>query len=362
MSILSVDKVQTTTNSYNIVLSQNFEGLDECLKDLDSFTSIFIITEKHIAELYLLDLDQELKKQGLSFSTIFMQGREKNKHIRQTGKIYNQLIEKKADRKSLIFALGGGVVGDFAGFIASTFLRGIRFIQIPTTLLAAVDSSVGGKVAVNADLGKNMIGSFHQPDLVFAPLYTLNSLPTKEWKCGLAEVLKHSLLAGGEFFEKMKKITLVNYKKIDNIKFYIRESVAYKASIVSQDPKEKGLRAVLNLGHTVGHAIESYLQYKKLTHGESVSIGLISALLLSEKIFGLTKEIREYVLWIMKNLSLPYKTDIEPKEILKHMKYDKKNTFGEIHYVLLKELGEPVFGQKINENLILEVLAEQQQI
>lgn len=362
MSIMSTDRVVTETNSYDIVLSHNFEGLGDNLQKLESFTNLFIITEKQIADLYYSELGVELSKQGIKSSLILMEGREKNKHIAKTGKIYNQLIEKKADRKSLILALGGGIVGDFSGFIAATLQRGIRFVQVPTTLLASVDSSVGGKVAVNADLGKNMIGAFHQPDLVFAPIHTLNSLPKKEWKCGFAEVIKHSLLSGGSFFERMKKITRINCKKIENIQFYIRESVRYKSSIVSQDPKEKGLRAVLNLGHTMGHAIESYLQYKKLTHGEGVSIGLVTALLLSERVFGLSREVRNDVLWIMKNLSLPYKYDIDPAEAVKHMMYDKKNSGGEIYYVLLKNLGEPVYGQKLTKEIIMDAIAEQKRL
>jgi 3-dehydroquinate synthase len=359
MNILSSDRVTTETNSYDVVLSENFSGFSACLSKLESFSKIFVITEKHIADLYYEELNKELRSQGLTSQVIFMDGKEKNKHISKVGKVYNQLIEHQADRKSLILALGGGIVGDFSGFIAATLQRGIRFVQIPTTLLAAVDSSVGGKVAVNADLGKNMIGAFHQPDLVFAPLHTLQTLPKKEWKCGFAEVLKHSLLSGGHFFEKMKKITRINSKKKENIQFYIRESVRFKSSIVSQDPKEKGLRAVLNLGHTMGHAIESYLQYKKLTHGEAVSIGLVTSLLLSERILGLSSELIDEVLWIMKNLSLPFTYNIPPQEAVAHMKYDKKNSQGDINYVLLKNLGNPIFGKKVSEEEIQNAIQRQ---
>lgn len=162
----------------------------------------FLITEKSIHSIYSKYLERELS--SLPIKTIYIKGGEKSKHINRTGEVYNQLIEYGADRKSLILAFGGGVVGDFAGFIASTYLRGIRFVQIPTTLLACVDSSVGGKVAVNADFGKNMIGSFYQPEFVFAPLSVLSTLPDREWKCGQAEIIKHSLLSGGEYWEKVK--------------------------------------------------------------------------------------------------------------------------------------------------------------
>ncbi|MCB1177620.1 MAG: 3-dehydroquinate synthase, partial [Leptospiraceae bacterium] len=305
--ILSTEKVQTETNSYDINLAENYNELIESLSKLGSFSSCVIISEKKIADYYYKTISEELTKQNIKHNLVIFEGKEKNKHISKTGRIYNEIIRSGTDRKSLILALGGGVVGDFSGFIASTYLRGIRLIQLPTSLLACVDSSVGGKVAVNADLGKNMIGAFHQPSLVYAALNTLDTLPQKEWKCGLAEVLKHSLLSGGEFFEKMKKITKRNYKKINNVQFFIRESVKYKSKIVSEDPKENGVRAVLNLGHTFAHAIESYTNYKKVIHGEAVSIGLVTALILSEMKLGLDPIIREEVLWIMHNLSLPYK-------------------------------------------------------
>lgn len=360
--ILSKNKVHTETNEYDILLAKNFSGLGSELKNLESFTKVFVITEKHIAELYYKDLETELKQFSISPIPIFIRGKEKNKHISQTYSVYNQLIQNQVDRKSLILALGGGVVGDFSGFIAATILRGIRYVQIPTTLLACVDSSVGGKVAVNADLGKNMIGCFYQPSLVFAPLYTLQTLPKKEWRCGFAEVIKHSLLAGGNFFEKMKNVTRINCRKEENLVFYINESVSLKAKIVSEDPKEKGKRAVLNLGHTMGHAIESYLNYKKLTHGEAVSIGLITALILSENILGLPQEIREEVLWIMKNLSMPYKINIDPNIALEHMKYDKKNLGDTIQYVLLKALGEPTYGNVVHENEIIQAIEIQKNL
>lgn len=362
MKPLSQNKVKTEVNEYEILLYETFSGLGEELEKLESFTKVFVITEKQIADLYYAELETELSKISIEPVLICIKGKEKNKHISQTYSVYNSLIQNQVDRKSLILALGGGVVGDFSGFIASTILRGIRYVQIPTTLLACVDSSVGGKVAVNADLGKNMIGCFYQPSLVFAPLHTLQTLPKKEWKCGLAEVIKHSLLSGEKFFDKLKNVTRVNYKKLENIVFYINESVALKAKIVSEDPKEQGKRAILNLGHTMGHAIESYLNYKKLTHGEAVSIGLITALILSENILGLSLDVREEVLWIMKNLSMPYKIDIEPKVAVEHMKYDKKNVNDSILYVLLKSLGEATYGNVVHENEIMKAIEIQKQI
>jgi 3-dehydroquinate synthase len=357
MSILKENSVNLESHNYKVILSESFNGINDYSKYIQNISSFQIITEKNIYDLYSSELSSELSSTNIPFNYIIIKGKESNKHISKVGSVYNQLIQNKADRKSVILALGGGVVGDFSGFIASTYLRGIRFIQIPTTLLACVDSSVGGKVAVNADLGKNMIGSFHQPELVFAPIHTLiNTLPIKEWKCGISEVIKHSLLDGKDFFDKMKTINKRDFKSLENISFYISESVRYKSKIVGIDPKEVGLRAVLNLGHTTGHAIESFLNYKKISHGEAVGIGIITALLLSQKIMGLAEDILASTVKIMKRLGLPYKTNLNPSTLVEHMKHDKKNSKGKIYFVLLSALGDPKFGVEINETEIINAL------
>jgi 3-dehydroquinate synthase len=360
--ILSTERVTTESNQYDIYLAENYNELISSLSTLGSFSSISVISEKKIADYYYSSISQELSKHNIKHQLVLFEGKERNKHISRTGRIYNEIIQFGADRKSLILALGGGVVGDFSGFIAATFLRGIRYVQLPTTLLACVDSSVGGKVAVNADLGKNMIGAFHQPSLVYAGLHTLDTLSLKDWKCGLAEILKHSLLSGGDFFDKMKKITKRNYKKISNVQFFIKESVKYKSQIVSQDPKENNIRAVLNLGHTMGHAIESFCNYKGITHGEAVSVGLVTALILSEIKLGLDPIVREEVLWIMKNIALPYKYPIPAKEAIKHMLYDKKNQLGKIKYILLKKIGEPDYQHFASPEEIEEAIRIQNSI
>ncbi|HMZ60229.1 MAG TPA: 3-dehydroquinate synthase [Leptospiraceae bacterium] len=345
--MLSEQIIQLQDISYPIILNTDFSGIEKVISGIKDVSSIYMISEGIPAEKYFPQLKAHLGKYGISAGLIQIRGREKNKHIRQTPEVYNSLIRNGSDRKTLILALGGGVTGDFSGFIAATFQRGIRFAQIPTTLLACVDSSVGGKVAVNADLGKNMIGAFHQPEFVFAPLSVQSTLPEKEWRCGFAEVLKHSLLEGGNFLDKILSIPKKDRKSIDNTIYYIRESVRFKAAVVEQDPKEKGLRAVLNLGHTMGHAVESFLNYKKLSHGEAVSAGMITALILSEMRFGLSKEIRDSVLKLMKRLQLPYSLPLSGEEAFENMKFDKKNQNGKIRYVLLKNPGEPVYNEII---------------
>lgn len=343
--MLSEQKIQLQDSSYPIILNSDFSGIEKIISEIKDVSSIYAVSEGLPSEIYFPLLKAHLTKYGIQTELIQIKGKEKNKHIRQTPEVYNSLIKNGSDRKTLILALGGGVTGDFAGFIAATFQRGVRFAQIPTTLLACVDSSVGGKVAVNADLGKNMIGAFHQPEFVFAPLNVQSTLPEKEWRCGFAEVMKHSLLEGGSFLEKILSVTAKDRKSIDNTIYYIRESVRFKASIVEQDPKEKGVRAVLNLGHTMGHAIESFLNYKKLSHGEAVSAGIITALILSEIRFGLSKEIRTDILKLMKRLRLPYRLPLSAEEAFENMKFDKKNQNGKIRYVLLKNPGEPVYSE-----------------
>ncbi|MDX1960928.1 MAG: 3-dehydroquinate synthase [Leptospiraceae bacterium] len=352
-------KVNAFEKEYPVLIENNFTELGNSLKSVQQVSNFFVISEKEILGLFQKELEPELLSTGVPFHYIEIKGREKNKHISKTEDVYDKLISLGVDRKSVIIALGGGVVGDFSGFIASTILRGIRFVQVPTTLLAAVDSSVGGKVAVNANLGKNMIGAFHQPELVYFSKESLNSLPEVEWRCGLAEVLKHSLLSGTEFFEMMKEVSKTNYKSPEKIEFYVEKSVEFKSSVVKADPKENGLRAILNLGHTMGHAIESYLNYKKLSHGEAVSVGLVTALLLSERRFGLKKEVLKDVIQFQKRLGLPFRFTIKPEEAMEHMKFDKKNSNGEFKFVLLKDLGEPSFGNTVTESELSEILLEQ---
>jgi 3-dehydroquinate synthase len=359
---LSQETIELNNSSYKIILSENFEGLSNEIKLLENISSIFVISESNIYKYYKNELETELKQLNIPLHFLEIKGKEQNKHISKTVDVYNQLITLGADRKSIILALGGGVVGDFTGFIASTYQRGVRFLQIPTTLLACVDSSVGGKVAVNADKGKNMIGAFHQPVLVFAPLHTLKTLPKKEWRCGLSEVIKHSLLQGGNFFDKMKFITSKNYKDIENIVFFIKESVKYKASIVQQDPFEKGVRAVLNLGHTLGHAIESLTSYKKYTHGEAISIGLVTALMISERKFDFPVKNTQETISLMNAIGLPFKTNLNSEDLINHMKHDKKNSGDKIFYVLLNQIGKPEFGVKISPEEIKEILHLQNKI
>lgn len=357
---ISSEKVEFGTTDYNVVLYENFEGLAEEIQKIQNVSRLIIITEKKVAKLYLDSVLLELNKINLPVGVILIKGKEKNKHIDRLKKVYNELIELGADRKSVILALGGGVIGDFSGFVAATFLRGIRFVQIPTTLLACVDSSVGGKVAVNADKGKNMIGAFHQPELVFAALHSLETLEEKEWKCGLAEVLKHSLLTGGSFYETMKTSSFENIYDKNSLTVFISESVKFKTSIVAEDEKETGKRAILNLGHTLGHAIESLTNYKKYSHGECVAMGLVLALILSKQKASLSEDSFLEVLKIMSNLKLPTQDKkLSPEKLVAHMMHDKKTSDRKIKFILLTQIGAASWGNVISEEEIVSAIKQQ---
>lgn len=346
--------------SYSIFVRSDLNGLVEKCKQIPKVSKFFLITEREIAGIYQKFLDKEFRGLEIPVHFIYVKGGEKNKHHDKLKKVYEELVSEKADRNSVLIAFGGGVIGDFTGYVAATFLRGIRFIQVPTTLLAMVDSSVGGKVAVNIDKGKNMVGAFYQPTFVFAPLYTLTTISEKDWRCGLAEIVKHAFLAGGEFLERLSQFTISDFKgDSEAVRFGIQESIAFKSSVVQEDPKEMGRRAILNLGHTTGHAIESLTKYQKYSHGEAVAKGLVTALLLSKKILGFSEDHLAHALGMLRALGLSAKIKEKSTDILEHMYSDKKKEGNNLKFVLLKDFGQPEFGVSVEPKLIIETIKEQ---
>ncbi|MBE7412052.1 MAG: 3-dehydroquinate synthase [Leptospiraceae bacterium] len=359
--IFSKEQVRFGSTNYPVIIAENFLGLSEELSRFEKISKLFILTEKKIADLYLKDIFKELKK--FNPECILIGGSEKNKHIDNLKSVYQKLILKGADRKSFFLAFGGGVVGDFVGFVAATFLRGVRYAQIPTTLLASVDSSVGGKVAVNVDYGKNMVGAFYQPSFVFLPIYTLNTLKKKEWNCGLAEIVKHSFLEGGDFLNFIENHSRKDIHALSPVvRKCIEDSVKFKTKIVSIDEKETGLRAILNLGHSTAHAIESATNYRKYSHGEAVSIGLVTCLILSKNRLGFSEKSLNRSITILKNYELPLNHSLKPSLIVSHIKHDKKNEGDTIKFVLLKNFGEPEFGVSVSKEEIFNTLKIQNSI
>jgi 3-dehydroquinate synthase len=261
------------------------------------------------------------------------------------------------DRKSFVVALGGGVIGDLAGFAASVYQRGIPYVQVPTTVLSQVDSSVGGKTGVNLTDAKNMVGTFHQPAHVFADIDTLDSLHKREWNEGFAEIIKHAAIKDLSLFDAIEAVAVGK----GDLAALIRRNVAIKAAVVESDEHELiGQRALLNFGHTIGHAIESAAGYGKLLHGEAISIGLNAASWLSTQLSGLTTSEHERLLACLKAFELPLTIpkEITDEEILRRMKMDKKFDEGSIRFVLLRTLGDAFVSKDVHEGHIKQALAE----
>jgi 3-dehydroquinate synthase len=312
----------------------------EYLNTLVTSSQVLIVTNKTVAPLYLKKLQSAFS--SLQCDVLILEDGEYYKNQDSLFAIYEALIQNKHHRDTTLIALGGGVIGDLTGFAASTYQRGVSLLQIPTTLLAQIDASVGGKTAINHPLGKNMIGSFYQPQAVLVDVTTLATLSEREFRAGLAEMIKYGLLAGGEFFTKLKKalsqgLTL-SHPLLPQL---IAECCRIKAQFVEKDEKETGARALLNLGHTFAHALEAYTQYQQWVHGEAVAIGLYCAALLSYQVhltdYHLVKEIKQ----LLQDAGLPYKIPdtVDLEQLIALMSLDKKIKNNQVRFVLIKKPG-----------------------
>jgi len=287
---------------------------------------------------------------------------EASKSWGQTQKLYDALVEMSADRRTVVVAVGGGVTGDLAGFVAATYARGLRFIQVPTTLLSMVDSSVGGKTGINHPRGKNLIGAFHQPVGVLIDPGTLNTLPDREYGAGLAEVVKYGVILDGVFFEYLEQhVAELNSREPGVMNHVIARSCELKAEVVREDEFETtGLRAVLNYGHTFGHAFEALAGYGELLHGEAVSIGMICASRLAEKLGRVSADVTQRQLQLLKALHLPTEVPTalqgQPDAILRCMMLDKKTESRELRFVLPDRLGHVETVRGVTADLALSVL------
>lgn len=347
--------VDLDDRSYPIFIGANLlENADLLLPYIGS-GRVVIVTNEIVAPIYLERVQLQFGRQF--GSAIVLPDGEATKNLDTIGQIYDHLLQGKYDRKTTLVALGGGVVGDITGFAAATFQRGVNFLQIPTTLLAQVDSSVGGKTGVNHALGKNMIGSFYQPKCVVADTAVLRSLPEREVRAGLAEVLKYGLINNPEFFAWLAHNS-TELLELDNacISEAIKICCEAKANIVAQDEKESGIRALLNLGHTFGHAIETASGYGVWLHGETVAMGMVMAADLSKRLGWLSSaeavQIREV---LEKNFGMPVEppADITVAQYLDLMSSDKKAELGKLRFILLKAIGEAAIEGGV-ENAMLE--------
>jgi 3-dehydroquinate synthase len=320
-------------------------------------TRVAVVTDSTVGPLYADIVMDSLKAAGKQPCLITVPAGEGSKSLSWLESICNEMAKQGLDRKSFVVALGGGVIGDLAGFAASVYQRGIPYVQIPTTVLAQVDSSVGGKTGVNLKEAKNMVGGFHQPAHVFADVDTLQSLPKREWNEGFAEIIKHAAIKDGSMFDSIERVAAGKGDLVG----LIRRSVAIKASVVESDEFEvTGTRAILNLGHTLGHAIEAAAGYGKLYHGEAISIGINAAAWLSTQIAGLTSLELDRIRKSLLAFDLPLRLDpsITDEQIFKRVAKDKKFEEGSIRFVLLRKLGEAYVSKDVHEGHLKQALEE----
>ena len=335
--------VDLKENSYNILIEKGLlSKLGEELKNIYFGEKIFIITDENVDKYYGSKVKDELDKIGYKTRKMVLAPGEKTKSFSTLPSIYNELLDFKLTRKELIITLGGGVIGDLGGFVASTFLRGVSFIQIPTSLLAQVDSSVGGKVAVDLEKGKNLVGSFYQPKAVFIDPDVLNTLPEKFYKDGMAEVIKYGCIKDRDFFYMLKSLKS-REEVMNNIEDILYKCCYIKKSVVERDEKDLGERMLLNFGHTLGHAIEKYYNFTGYSHGEAVAIGMYNISLKSEDEGITEKGVAEEIKEILINYDLPYKVDIKDNnKIIDTISLDKKNIGNVLKVILLKSIGESI--------------------
>ena len=317
-------------------------------------TRRFIVSSPVIWRLH----GKQLQHVAGSAEPILIPDGERYKNLQSVARIYEALIRAGADRGSAIVAVGGGVVGDTAGFAAATFLRGIALAHVPTTLLAQVDSSIGGKVGVNHALGKNMVGAFHQPAVVAIDPVLLKTLPRREFRSGLYEVVKYGMIASRELFDRVARQTKEIFAKDpDALLPAIVESCRIKAKVVSADERESGLRRILNFGHTVGHALEAVTKYRRYRHGEAIALGMLAAADLGVARGALGERERQALAQLIAQLGpLPTVSDLGTDEILEAIRRDKKVVHGRLHFVLAIEVGATMTVDDVTEEELRAVL------
>ncbi len=358
-------KVDLGEKSYPIYIGGNIlPDIGVYVKGLGVGHKIMVVTNPTVRNLYGNVVAGSLQKAGFEVVWGEMPDGEEYKSLESARVLYDMAFDSGLDRKCAVLALGGGVIGDLAGFVAATYMRGVPFIQVPTTLLAQVDSSVGGKVAVNHPKGKNIIGVFYQPRMVYADINTLKTLPGREFRAGMAEVIKYGVIQDREFFEFLEN----NYPNIQNLgaKELIRvveTSCSIKAKVVEQDETEQNLRAILNYGHTFGHAFESLTGYKKYVHGEAVAIGMVSAARVAVKLGMLDPGDGGRIENLIRTFELPLTfSQLDPAEIVESMYHDKKALGGKVRYVLPETVGRVRIVSDVSHDVLYEVLAAQRQM
>jgi 3-dehydroquinate synthase len=341
-------QVDLGDRSYPIFIGPGLVGKSGLLARWIVSTQVMVVTNETIAPLYLDAVLEML--QGFAVESVILPDGESYKTLDIMAGIFDALIEKRFNRNATLVALGGGVVGDIAGFAAACYQRGIAFVQVPTTLLAQVDSSVGGKTGVNHPRGKNMIGAFYQPLCVIADTDTLKTLDDRQLRAGIAEVIKYGLIRDPEFFVWLEEnMEALLDRDAEALAFAIERSCRNKASVVAEDEREAGVRATLNLGHTFGHAIETGAGYGKYLHGEAVAVGICLAADLSRRLGWITGSEVDRIIALLQRAGLPVQPPAEMRveDYLEIMAVDKKNVDGEIRLILLERIGKAALPQSV---------------
>jgi len=352
--------VRLSKDSYDINIGTGIlKQTGTLLKEAGFTGKTVIITNPSLKKLYADNLAEKLSGEGFKVAILEVPEGEEYKSLETAGRLYQQLTDFFAERLTPIIALGGGVIGDLAGFVAATYLRGVPLIQVPTTLLSQVDSSIGGKVAVNHGQMKNKIGAFYQPRMVISDIATLQSLTAEDFADGLAEAIKHGFIRDKEYFAYIEdNLDRIKYLDVEALEKVVTGSARIKGTVVAEDERDFGLRNILNYGHTIGHAIESVSEFD-LVHGQAVAIGMLVAARISNRMGFLETHEVDRMKAVIEKAGLPTKMpELEIKALLDSMKHDKKITSGRIKFVLLKSIGEVFVTDEVDLSLVEQVIRE----
>ena len=354
-------KVPLGRRTYSIVIGRRVaDRLGRACAKLGFATRCAVVTDDKVGPLHGARVVASLKKAGFDPATVTVPAGETSKCLAQVEACYHAFCRHRLERQSFVVALGGGVVGDLAGFAAATYLRGLPLVQLPTSLLAQVDSAVGGKTGVNLPAGKNLVGAFHQPRLVMSDLATLDTLPEREFRSGVAEVIKYGIIRDPAFFAQLEAdLDRLLAREEAALGAFVARSCEIKAEVVGQDETESGLRAVLNFGHTIGHGLEAISGYGQYLHGEAIAVGQVAAARLSARLLGLSDEEVARIQGLFARAGLPTSVKLTPaqtKRLLAAMQLDKKVSDGEVRFVLAEAIGRVRWGQRVPAKLVRKVL------
>lgn len=360
----SIIPVKLPQNPYNIaIISNSLAQLGTHISSLDLGKKVLLVSSPEIFKIYGETALASLTNAGFEVTTHFIPAGETYKNLDSIAKIYDTAVTQRLERSSTFIALGGGVIGDMTGFAAATWLRGVNFVQVPTTLLAMVDASIGGKTGVNHPQGKNLIGAFYQPRLVLIDPLVLKTLPVREFRAGMAEVIKYGIIWDADLFSQLEAAEkLADFSDLseDLLQTIITRSCQAKADVVSKDEKESNLRAILNYGHTIGHAIESLTGYSVINHGEAVAIGMVAAGKIATKLNLWSSEAESRQNKLIQKAGLPttIPASVNSSEIVDALKIDKKVKSGKVRFILPTQIGHVIITDEVPSELIFDVVEE----